>query len=64
MRLWVSWLVDWKAYHDKKCKELDFCGAVQGHGQGEDIKSLLCEVDVEEVEYTDLPDPEPCTEEL
>ncbi|KAG2139951.1 hypothetical protein BD769DRAFT_1384257 [Suillus cothurnatus] len=34
------------------------------HGQGKDIKSLLHEVDVEEVEYTDLPDPEPCTEEL
>ncbi|KAG1847425.1 hypothetical protein F4604DRAFT_1935936 [Suillus subluteus] len=37
--------LDWNAYHKKKCREHDFCGALQGCGQGEDIKLLLNAVD-------------------
>jgi hypothetical protein len=64
-------LVDWRTYHNEKCKEHDFCGALQGCGQGEDIESLLHDVDAcvkaEEVpNCTDAPDPDPdpCTEAL
>ncbi|KAG2352386.1 hypothetical protein BDR07DRAFT_1498424 [Suillus spraguei] len=70
-KIWVSLLVDWRTYHDEKCKEHDFCGALQGCGQGEDIESLLHDVDAcvkaEEVpNCTDAPDPDPdpCTEAL
>ncbi|KAG2045543.1 hypothetical protein BDR06DRAFT_1015540 [Suillus hirtellus] len=37
--------LDWKAYHKEKCKEHDFCGALQGCGGGEDIQCLLNAVD-------------------
>ncbi|KAG2045545.1 hypothetical protein BDR06DRAFT_1015538 [Suillus hirtellus] len=33
------------AYHKEKCKEHDFCGALQGCGGGEDIQCLLNAVD-------------------
>lgn len=33
--------VDWHAYHGKVCKTVDFCGAIQGTGAGEDIQHLL-----------------------
>ncbi|KIK31807.1 hypothetical protein CY34DRAFT_111232, partial [Suillus luteus UH-Slu-Lm8-n1] len=33
--------LDWHAYHGKVCKAVDFCGAIQGTGAGEDIQHLL-----------------------
>lgn len=33
--------MDWHAYHRKVCKTVDFCGAIQGTGAGEDIQHLL-----------------------
>lgn len=33
--------MDWHAYHGKVCKTVDFCGAIQGTGAGEDIQHLL-----------------------
>ncbi|KAG2063552.1 hypothetical protein BDR04DRAFT_1163562 [Suillus decipiens] len=61
--------LDWKTYHDEKCKEHDFCGALQGCGQGEDIESLLHDVDAcieaEDAPIcTDAPDPDSCAEAL
>ncbi|KAG1835948.1 hypothetical protein F4604DRAFT_1943918 [Suillus subluteus] len=33
--------LNWTVYHEKNCKEHDFCGVIQGSGAGEDLKSLL-----------------------
>ncbi|KAG2029294.1 hypothetical protein BDR03DRAFT_1018594 [Suillus americanus] len=33
--------LDWKVYHRNACKIVDFCGAIQGTGAGEDIQHLL-----------------------
>jgi hypothetical protein len=40
---WCSYCgaVDWHAYHEKVCETVDFCGAIQGTGAGEDIQHLL-----------------------
>ncbi|KAG1830948.1 hypothetical protein DFJ58DRAFT_848341 [Suillus subalutaceus] len=37
--------VDWGAYHKAKCNDHDFCGAIQGCGEGDNIQSLLISVD-------------------
>ncbi|KAG2046008.1 hypothetical protein BDR06DRAFT_977797 [Suillus hirtellus] len=49
----VTFEVDWSSYHNKECKEHDYCGALQGCGDGEDIEQLLNAVDAS------LNDPDP-----
>ncbi|KAG2108263.1 uncharacterized protein F5147DRAFT_773847 [Suillus discolor] len=41
----LVFVLDWIAYHKEKCKEHDFCGALQGSRGGEDIQHLLNVID-------------------
>ncbi|KAG1720987.1 uncharacterized protein EDB91DRAFT_1256743 [Suillus paluster] len=56
--------LDWRAYHNKECKEHDCCGALQGCGGGEDLQHLLHAVDAS-LDAPNAPvDPEAGTEPI
>ncbi|KAG2114400.1 hypothetical protein DEU56DRAFT_919609 [Suillus clintonianus] len=41
----ILFSVDWKSYHQEKCKYYDFCGAIQSSGGGEDDQNLIDIID-------------------